>query len=156
MPGDPRLRVSDAERDKTIEVLREHHAVGRLSAQEYEERMHSVFLAKTRGELDEVLADLPAIDLYRLPSAGIAGSRARGGARIEPRGGSGRLPERIPPAAVRTAAALAVFGAALAMGAVFNSWIATVVVILLVVAVVAARRRPHLPARTKACAGRVL
>jgi Domain of unknown function (DUF1707) len=71
MPGDPRLRASDADRERTVELLREHHAVGRISAEEYDERLNKVFAAKTLGELSELLADLPAIDLYQLPSAGI-------------------------------------------------------------------------------------
>ena len=37
-----------------------------------------MFEARTLGELDELLADLPAIDLYQLPSAGIRPAR-RGG-----------------------------------------------------------------------------
>jgi DUF1707 SHOCT-like domain len=71
MPGDPRLRVSDADRERACELLREHHAVGRLTREEFEGRLEGAFAARTRGELDELLADLPAIDLYRLPSAGI-------------------------------------------------------------------------------------
>lgn len=79
MPGDPRLRVSDADRERTVELLREHHAVGRLDAQEFHDRLEQAFAAKTRGELDALLADLPAIDLYRLPSADIRPVRRRGG-----------------------------------------------------------------------------
>ncbi len=71
MPGDPRLRVSDADRERTAELLREHHAVGRLTADEFEARLDVAFAARTRGELDRLLADLPAIDLYRLPSSTI-------------------------------------------------------------------------------------
>ena len=71
MPGDPRLRASDADRERASELLREHHAVGRLTAQEFNDRLERVFTARTRGELDALLADLPAIDLYQLPSAGI-------------------------------------------------------------------------------------
>jgi Domain of unknown function (DUF1707) len=71
MPGDPRLRASDADRERISELLREHHAVGRLTAEEFHHRLERVFEARTLGELDELLADLPAIDLYRLPSAGI-------------------------------------------------------------------------------------
>jgi hypothetical protein len=77
MPGDPRLRASDADRDRTAQLLREHHAVGRLTAEEFDGRLEKVFTARTLGELDELLADLPAIDLYQLPSAGIR--RVRGG-----------------------------------------------------------------------------
>jgi hypothetical protein len=69
MPGDPKLRASDADRDRTVELLREHHAVGRITAEEYDHRLNQVFAAKTLGS--ELLADLPAIDLYQLPSAGI-------------------------------------------------------------------------------------
>jgi hypothetical protein len=79
MPGDPRLRVSDADRERTSELLREHHAAGRLTAEEFASRLDLAFAARTRGDLDELLADLPAIDLYRLPSAGIRPARRRGG-----------------------------------------------------------------------------
>lgn len=78
MPGDPRLRASDADRERTAQLLREHHAVGRLTPQEFESRLDKVFAARTLGELDALLADLPAIDLYQLPSAGIR-PRRRGG-----------------------------------------------------------------------------
>ena len=67
MPGDPRIRASDADRDRTAALLREHHAAGRLTAEEFHERMDAALTAKTLGELDELLADLPVIDLYRLP-----------------------------------------------------------------------------------------
>jgi DUF1707 SHOCT-like domain len=87
MPGDPRLRASDADRERTAQLLREHHAVGRLTAEEFDERLNKVFVAKTLGELDELLADLPAIDLYQLPSAGIRPFRRGGsGPRLDRRG----------------------------------------------------------------------
>ncbi|MGH3261498.1 MAG: DUF1707 SHOCT-like domain-containing protein [Trebonia sp.] len=85
MPGDPRLlRASDADRERTAQLLREHHAVGRLTVEEFNARLEQAFAAKTRGELDDLLADLPAIDLYQLPSAGIR--PARRGGRNRPRG----------------------------------------------------------------------
>jgi hypothetical protein len=71
MPGDPRIRASDADRDRAATLLREHHAEGRLTAEEFRDRLDRAFAAKTLGDLDELLADLPAIDLYRLPAAGI-------------------------------------------------------------------------------------
>ena len=67
MPGDPRIRASDADRDRATALLREHHAAGRLTAEEFGERMEAALSAKTLGEIDELLADLPVIDLYRLP-----------------------------------------------------------------------------------------
>jgi len=71
MPGDPNLRASDADRERTVNLLREHHAEGRLDIDEFHERLNSAYAAKTLGDLDALLADLPAIDLYRLPSAGL-------------------------------------------------------------------------------------
>ncbi len=71
MPGDPRIRAADADRERTATLLREHHAEGRLSAEEFNDRLDRTFAAKTIGELDALLADLPGIDLYRLPAAGI-------------------------------------------------------------------------------------
>jgi uncharacterized membrane protein len=71
MPPDPRIRASDADRDRAASLLREHHAVGRLSVEEFNERLDKVYAAKTMGEIDEQLADLPGIDLYRLPDASL-------------------------------------------------------------------------------------
>ena len=67
MPGDPRIRASDADRDRAAALLREHHAAGRLTAEEFHDRLDKALEAKTLGEIDELLVDLPAIDLYRLP-----------------------------------------------------------------------------------------
>ena len=78
MASDPRIRASDADRDRTAALLREHHAAGRLTADEFNERLDKAYAAKTLGELDELLADLPGIDLYQLPDAGwSAGAVAR-------------------------------------------------------------------------------
>jgi DUF1707 SHOCT-like domain len=67
MASDPRIRASDADRDHAAQALREHHAAGRISIDEFQERLDRVYAAKTLGELGEVMADLPAIDLYQLP-----------------------------------------------------------------------------------------
>ena len=67
MAGDPRIRASDADRDRTAALLREHHAAGRLTAEEFNERLDKVYAAKTLGDLDQLLSDLPGIDLYELP-----------------------------------------------------------------------------------------
>jgi hypothetical protein len=71
MAGDPRIRCSDAERDRTAALLREHLAAGRLTAEEFGERLDLAYAAKTLGELDQLLADLPAIDLYELPDRSV-------------------------------------------------------------------------------------
>lgn len=67
MATDPRIRCSDADRDRCASALREHHAVGRLTAEEFNERLDKAYAAKTMGDLDELLSDLPAADSYQLP-----------------------------------------------------------------------------------------
>jgi Domain of unknown function (DUF1707) len=85
MPADPRIRASDEDRDRVATLLREHHAVGRLTAEEFNERLDKVYAARTMGDLDVLLADLPGIDLHRLPDASLP--RYRG-----PAAGHGSLP----------------------------------------------------------------
>jgi len=71
MAYDPNIRASDADRDRTASLLREHLAAGRLSPEEFTERLDRAFAAKTVGEIDGLLKDLPGIDLYRLPDAAL-------------------------------------------------------------------------------------
>ena len=81
MAADPRIRASDEDRDRTVSLLREHHAAGRLTAEEFNERIDKAYEAKTVGELDELMTDLPGIDLYRLPDAALPRYRGPGQAR---------------------------------------------------------------------------
>ena len=99
MPGDPRIRASDADRDRVAALLREHHAAGRLTAEEFGERMDRALEARTLGELDELLADLPAIDLYQLPDAGLRRAPPRAGLSPRRPGRPGR-PVRFTPGSV--------------------------------------------------------
>jgi hypothetical protein len=68
MAGDqrPALRISDAERELAVKTLGEHHAVGRLTYEEFVERMDSAYEARTHDELDRLTADLPE---HRVASA---------------------------------------------------------------------------------------
>jgi len=84
VPGDPRIRASDADRDRAAALLREHHAAGRLTAEEFHERLDQALTAKTLGEIDELLADLPVIDLYELPDASLRRSPPRRGQSLLP------------------------------------------------------------------------
>lgn len=53
------LRASNAEREKTVELLQHALGEGRITMAEFEERVTAAYAAKTRGELDELTADLP-------------------------------------------------------------------------------------------------
>ena len=119
MPGDPRIRASDADRDRVAVLLREHHAAGRLTAEEFHERMEQALDAKTLGELDQLLADLPAIDLYQLPDASLRRAPPHLGQSLLPadRRGSGE-PARFAPGTVAMGAWAVVTSALIAIWAV--------------------------------------
>jgi hypothetical protein len=52
-------RIGDAERDRAAELLREHMAQGRLSADEFDERVDAALKAKVASDLDPLFSDLP-------------------------------------------------------------------------------------------------
>jgi Domain of unknown function (DUF1707) len=54
------LRASDSDRDEVVERLRAATAEGRLRVGELEQRLEDAFRARTYGELDALVADLPA------------------------------------------------------------------------------------------------
>jgi hypothetical protein len=56
---DPNLRAADADREATSERLRRHHAEGRLDTEEFQERIDRCYQAKTVGELEQLVTDLP-------------------------------------------------------------------------------------------------
>ena len=58
--SEPSERVADADRDRIVTLLREHVVDGRLTLDEFSERVERALRATTRGELDAVMADLPA------------------------------------------------------------------------------------------------
>jgi hypothetical protein len=88
------LRASDADRERIAEWLRNAAAEGRLVADEFERRLETTFSARTYGELDAVVADLPR-------------DRARGGGPI-----------RLRPAAVLAVLLLLPIAVAIAVAAV--------------------------------------
>jgi hypothetical protein len=53
------LRASDADREQVAERLRHAATEGRLHDDELEERMGQAFSARTYGELDRLVVDLP-------------------------------------------------------------------------------------------------
>jgi hypothetical protein len=59
------IRASDADRDGVIERLREAAGEGRLAAHELEHRVTTALKARTYGELDATVSDLP--DAARTP-----------------------------------------------------------------------------------------
>jgi hypothetical protein len=72
-----RLRISDADRHRVAELLREAAGEGRLDIDELDERLEGAYAAKTYGDLVPLTADLPLgaqhHPLSETPSAGLPG-----------------------------------------------------------------------------------
>ncbi|MFD0342608.1 DUF1707 domain-containing protein [Streptomyces sp. NPDC127117] len=54
------MRASDSERERVAETLREAVAEGRLEMAEFEQRLEAAYKARTHGELEPLVRDLPA------------------------------------------------------------------------------------------------
>jgi len=67
MSGYPGIRASDEDRSQIAAALGEHYAAGRLTLEEFQERLDKLYAATTLGELDHLMTDLPGTDLSRLP-----------------------------------------------------------------------------------------
>jgi len=69
------ILASDKERDSVVDVLRDAYTDGRLTLDEFEERMAAAYAARTWTDLRQLTGDLPAepllgADLTYRPSAG--------------------------------------------------------------------------------------
>ncbi|MFD0772570.1 DUF1707 domain-containing protein [Streptomonospora algeriensis] len=62
----PRMRVSDADRDRVAKLLQRHFAEGRLESAEFNTRLESAYSARTHADLEPLTADLPASALTAL------------------------------------------------------------------------------------------
>jgi Domain of unknown function (DUF1707) len=56
------VRASDAEREQTVALLQRNFADGRLTQAELEERAGAAYAARTRIQLRDLTADLPAAE----------------------------------------------------------------------------------------------
>ena len=94
----PDLRISDSDRDRAAEVLREAHAEGRISIDELDERLTSVYNAKTFADLVPVTRDLPATqDAATAPARGRIGGTARFKLSLAILGGASREGQWVVP-----------------------------------------------------------
>ena len=64
------VRASDAEREHTVALLQRSFADGRLNQAELEERAGAAYAARTRAQLSDLTADLPAA-LKKPPRSGM-------------------------------------------------------------------------------------
>ena len=59
MAAGPDLRIGDAEREATATELREHFAQGRLTLEEFNQRLEAALKATTQRDLNLITNDLP-------------------------------------------------------------------------------------------------
>ena len=87
MATGPDPRIADADREAAAAHLREHYAQGRLTLEEFRDRLDAVFEAATQRQLAALTRDLPrAASPAPLPATAIGGGRER--ARQEHQPGS--------------------------------------------------------------------
>ncbi len=60
MAADDPIRASDSDREIVVSVLREAYTAGRLTLDEFDERMAAAYAGKTWGDLRGLTADLPS------------------------------------------------------------------------------------------------
>lgn len=90
--GDMDVRVADADRDRAVTLLREHAVEGRLTLDEFSQRVGLALQARTQRDLHTAMADLPEVAVpqevsTRRPArrsfvAVMSGSRAKGRWRV--------------------------------------------------------------------------
>src|SRR5215813_7874816 len=76
MATQPSLRIGDRERDAVAAELQEHYARGRLTLEEFNQRLDAVFAAKTQADLSRLTADLPPDRAGRGPRPSSGSSRS--------------------------------------------------------------------------------
>jgi hypothetical protein len=59
--GRDEMRAADADRERVADALRQAMNEGRLDLHEYDERLQRTYAAKTYGDLDGLLHDLPTV-----------------------------------------------------------------------------------------------
>jgi hypothetical protein len=106
----PELRIADTDRDRAAAVLREAHAQGRITVDELDERLTSVYSAKTFADLAPVTRDLPAIPeegtVAAAPARGRIGGTPRFRTSLAILGGASRNGAWVVPPEYRAVAAL--------------------------------------------------
>jgi hypothetical protein len=60
MATDDPIRASDADREAVVDTLREAFTAGRLTLEEFDDRMSAAYLGRTWGDLRELTTDLPS------------------------------------------------------------------------------------------------
>jgi hypothetical protein len=105
----PDLRIGDSDRDAAAAFLREHYAAGRLTFEEFNQRLDATFAATTQAQLSRITRDLPHVGV---PAADRP-LAAAGSGQQRSNHDRGSAPPRRPgalPAVIAVVAAVLAFG----------------------------------------------
>jgi hypothetical protein len=93
MASGPDLRIGDADREAAAATLREHYAQGRLTLEEFNQRLDAVFTSTMQSQLNQITRDLPHVGQpsASLPAAVPGSSRERAREDYRWRGARPRL-----------------------------------------------------------------
>lgn len=72
-PDPSKLRISDADRNKVAEVLRDAAGDGRITLDELDARLDATWAARTYADLVPITADLPTTGIGAVPQRGAGG-----------------------------------------------------------------------------------
>ncbi|MFD4292971.1 DUF1707 domain-containing protein [Rhodococcus sp. NPDC058532] len=93
MAEPPDIRIGTAEREQALDQLSQHFSAGRLTVTEFDERSGLIAVSSTRGELDRLLADLPALS----PQTSVPAAAESGPVAASPRPDwAGRIVALVP------------------------------------------------------------
>ncbi|HZR49171.1 MAG TPA: DUF1707 domain-containing protein [Streptosporangiaceae bacterium] len=70
---DRNIRASDLDREGVVTILRDAHAEGRLTLEEFDERTTAAYAARTWGDLADLTVDLPVRPALSLREQGQQG-----------------------------------------------------------------------------------
>lgn len=67
VPYGPQMRASDGDREKIAARLRDAHGEGRLSIEEFNDRLDALYQAQTYGEIEPLVRDIPVMRTHQTP-----------------------------------------------------------------------------------------
>jgi hypothetical protein len=104
MATDDPIRASDVDRDAVVATLRDAYSAGRLTLDEFDERMTAAYASKTWGDLRRLTIDLPSQPILgtdipgrRLPSAALPAFPPRPASAPAPVTDPGQEPQPVQP-----------------------------------------------------------
>ena len=99
MVSGPDLRIGDADREAVAAALREHYAQGRLTLEEFNQRIDAAYAATMRSQLSALTRDLPPVvapaPRAPVPAPAVQRERARHEHGPRSRSGLGLIPALI-------------------------------------------------------------